>query len=421
MRTTSFCQFLDRSSTPWHAGQTLAERLREAGFVEVKETEPWRLERGRGYFVQRDQSSLIAFRLGGPKLRLVAAHTDSPGLRLKPRAPHREGSFLRLAVEIYGGPILATFSDRDLSLAGRVVVREGRRIRLELIDFEKPVVRLPNLPIHINRHVNEEGLKFDKQNHLHLILEVLEAQLSPLDRFKALLAELVACPPEAVLGWELLPYEAVSARIWGTRGQFLASGRLDNLGSCFAAIEALIETESTETTPMAVLFDHEEVGSIGFKGAESDFLLSCLRRLAASLGQPLEELLPQGLLLSADMAHAFHPNFPDKFDVHHRPMIGGGVVIKENANLRYLADPVLQAVVLAICEEEGIPYQFYVHRNDIPCGSTIGPMAARLGFRTLDVGMPLWAMHSVRECMGTEDLEPFVRLLTAFYRHPAPF
>ncbi len=419
MRTTSFCQFLDRSPTPWHAGQALAERLRRAGFVEVKEPEPWRLERGWGYFVQRDQSSLIAFRLGGPKLRLVTAHTDSPGLRLKPRAPHTSGGYLRLSVEIYGGPILATWSDRDLSLAGRVAVREGKGIALKLIDFRVPILRLPNLPIHINRRVNEEGLKLDKQNQLHLLLQPLQDHLSPLDRFKKLLADRLGLPPGAILSWELLPYEAVPAAVWGPEGEFLASGRLDNLGSCFAAIEALIEAEEGETTPLVALLDHEEVGSMSHKGAESDFLSTVLQRIAAALGKPAAEILPQSALLSADMAHAFNPNFPDRFDPDHRPLLNRGVVFKENAGLRYMADPWLLGFAITLCEAQGIPYQFYVQRNDIPCGSTIGPIASKLGLRTLDLGMPLLAMHSIRECMGTHDLEPFIRLLSAFFSAPA--
>ncbi|MCX8049861.1 MAG: M18 family aminopeptidase [Methylohalobius sp.] len=419
-------RFIDASPSPWHAVARMIEWLEEEGFCGLDERESWRLEACGRYYVLRDDSSLIAFVLGTDPLpeagfRLVGAHTDSPGLRLKPNPAHAAEPMLRLGVEIYGSPILATWTDRDLSLAGRVALR-GETPTVCLVDFEEALVRLPNLAIHMNREVNETGLKLDKQTELPLLLAVLEQELPPAQQFLKLLAECIDCSEQAILGFELCAYDTHKGAFWGAEGEFIASSRLDNLASCHAALEALLAEEETAATRVVALFDHEEVGSESFKGAGSSFLQDCLFRIGAALGLGPSEVrraLAASFLISADMAHAFHPNFSGWYDSEHKLVINQGPAIKVNANLRYTTEAFSQALFIGWCEEANVPFQLYVHRSTLSCGTTIGPIAsARLGVRSLDVGNPLWAMHSVRESAGTCDHAFLIGALTQFFACP---
>lgn len=416
-------RFIDASPSPWHAAATLAEWLEEAGFHCLNERDLWALEPMGRYYVLRDDSSLIAFSVGTDPLpeagfRIVGAHTDSPGLRLKPNPAHAAEPMLRLGVEVYGSPILATWTDRDLSLAGRVALR-GETPTVCLVDFEEPLLRLPNLAIHMNREVNETGLKLDKQTELPLLLAVLEEELSPAQQFLRLLAERIDCPEEAILGFELCAYDTQKGAFWGPEGEFIAASRLDNLASCHAALEALLAEEQASATRVLALFDHEEVGSESFKGAAGSFLQDSLLRIgdAFDLGPcELRRALAASFLISADMAHAFQPNFPWGYDPEHKLIINRGPAIKVNANLRYTTDAFSQALFIGWCEEAGVPFQRYVHRSNLPCGTTIGPIAsARLGIRSIDVGNPLWAMHSVRESAGTCDHAFLIQVLVQFF------
>ncbi|BCX88054.1 aspartyl aminopeptidase [Methylomarinovum tepidoasis] len=419
-------RFIDSSPTPWHAAAALVEWLEEEGFSALDERSPWTLAPGGRHYVLRDDSSLIAFIVGTDDpvragFRLVGAHTDSPGLRLKPRAPHTADPMLRLGVEIYGGPILATWTDRDLSLAGRVVLR-SEPPSVCLVDFGEPLLRLPNLAIHMNRKVNDEGLKLDKQTELPLLLEVLAGELPPQARFRQLLAERLECEPDAIVSWELSVYDTHKGAFWGPAQEFIAAARLDNLASCHAAIRALIAEEETAATRVCALFDHEEVGSESFKGAASSFLRDTLERIGTALGldgPARQQALAASFLVSADMAHAYHPNFPQGYDGEHKVRVNGGPVIKTNANLRYTTEALSQALFIGWCEEAEVPWQHYVHRTDLPCGSTIGPLtSARLGVRSIDVGNPLWAMHSVRESAGVVDHAWMIRVLERFFACP---
>ena len=420
-------RFIDASPSPWHAATTMAEWLEEEGFQGLDERDPWSLEANGRYYVMRDDSSLIAFIPGEEPLesagfRIVGAHTDSPGLRLKPQPAETADPMLRLGVEIYGSPILATWTDRDLSLAGRVALRSDPPT-VCLVDLETPRLRLPNLAIHMNRRVNEEGLKLDKQSELPLLCKNLENELPPGRQFSELLAAELDCDPDSISGWELNVYDTQRGTIWGTEEEFIASARLDNLASCHAALSALLAGDSSAGTRVCALFDHEEVGSESFKGAAGAFLPDVLTRIAASMG--LDEIsrrqaLAGSYLISADMAHAYQPNFPKGYDPGHKVAVNRGPVIKTNANLRYTTEAFSQALFTGWCEEAGVPWQQYAHRTDLPCGSTIGPMtSASLGVRSIDVGNPLWAMHSIRESAGVVDHSYLIKVLECFFACPS--
>lgn len=415
--------FIDASPSPWHAVAGLEQALLAQGFQRLQETQRWQLEAGGRYYLLRDGSTLAAFVVGQAGLDehgylLIGAHTDSPGLRLKPHAAHAADPLLRLGVEVYGGPILATFADRDLSLAGRVVLRDGTQ---RLLRFEQPLLRLPNLAIHMNRKVNEEGLKFNQQTELPLILAAVQAALPPQQRFIRLLADHLDCQPHDVAAWDFNVYDTHPGAFWGAAGEFIADSQLDNLASCHAALSALLETcgEALAETRLCVFFDHEEIGSESAKGADGSFLRDVLERIALALGVERAgylQALANSFCISADMAHAYHPNFAAYYEPHHTVKVNGGPVIKINANQRYATDSVSAARFAQCCEAAGVPCQRYVHRSDMACGSTIGPMtAAGLGVRTVDVGNPMWAMHSIRESAGTLDHGYMIRALARFF------
>jgi aspartyl aminopeptidase len=416
--------FIDASPSPWHAVHSAAERLLAQGFSRLEESERWQLTAGGKYFVIRGGASIIAFVVGSQPLassglRIVGAHTDSPGLRLKPHAAHHQEGLLRLGVEVYGGPILATFTDRDLSLAGRVNVRAGDGFASRLLRFAEPLLRLPNLAIHMNREVNEQGLKLHKQNELPLLLAMAADGLDADGRFRSLLASELQVEAGDILNWELNAYDTQPGGFWGASQEFIADSQLDNLASCHAALSALLATAAPEATCLCAFFDHEEVGSESAAGAGGSFIGDVIARLADNLGLDEEDrrrMLAQSFFISADMAHAWHPNFPAAYEPCHRVQMNGGPVIKSNANQRYSTDANSAARFLAICEQVGVPCQQYAHRTDLGCGSTIGPIvASRLGVASVDVGSPMWAMHSVRESAGVLDHGYMIKALTAAF------
>ncbi len=416
--------FLDASPSPWHAVAVATTRLAAAGFASLDEGERWSLQPGGRYYVVRGGSSLIAFSLGGASpdrsgWRLVGAHTDSPGLRIKPQPVLAGDSALRLAVEVYGGPILATFADRDLSLAGRVVVGTAGGPETRLLAFGRPLVRLPNLAIHMNREVNEQGLKFNRQSELPLLLAV-GGIADGEGQFRRLLADTLGVEPESLLAWDLAAHDTQPAAFWGADREFVASGRLDNLASCHAALSALLATETSDATAVVALFDHEEVGSESAVGAGGSFVGDVLARLAAALGVDAEGercARARSFFVSADMAHAWNPNYPAAYEPGHRVLVNGGPAIKINASQRYATGADTAARFARLCADAGVPCQRYVHRSDLGCGSTIGPqVAARLGVPTVDVGNPMWAMHSLRESAGVLDQAAMVKVLREHFR-----
>ncbi|MBU1689572.1 MAG: M18 family aminopeptidase [Gammaproteobacteria bacterium] len=405
--------FIDASPSPWHAVASAEARLLANGFTRLEEGERWQLAAGGRYYAVRGGASMIAFVLGSRPMaetgfRIVGAHTDSPGLRLKPKAALAGDGLARLGVEVYGGPILATFTDRDLSLAGRVVLRTASGQETRLLRFERPLVRLPNLAIHMNREVNEQGLKLNKQTELPLILGLLGEGEDAEVQLRKLLADKVQGEATDLLSWELNVYDAQKGCLWGAKEEFIASRQLDNLASSYAALAALIMTEQPTATCVAAFFDHEEVGSESATGAGGSFVNDVLTRIGFQAELDEEDrrrAMARSFFISADMAHAYNPNFPNAYEPGHKVMVNGGPVIKTNVNQRYTTNAETSARFMGLCEKAGVPHQQYAHRSDLGCGSTIGPMvAAQLGVASVDVGSPMWAMHSARESAGVHDL-----------------
>lgn len=415
--------FLNASPTPFHATTSLAMRLEAAGYRHLDERAPWHTEAGGRYYVTRNDSSIIAFKLGKRPvveggIRLVGAHTDSPCLRVKPSPELQRQGYFQLGVEVYGGALLAPWFDRDLSLAGRVTYRRDGKVESQLIDFYQPIAVIPNLAIHLNREANM-GWAINAQNELPPILAQLAS--SETADFRALLAEQLAMEhdfnPDAVLDYELSFYDTQSAAIVGLNQDFIASARLDNLLSCYAGMQALIDS-SDEETCVLVCTDHEEVGSCSACGADGPFLEQVLRRVLPE-GDDFVRSIQRSLLVSADNAHGVHPNYADKHDGNHGPKLNAGPVIKINSNQRYATNSETAGFFRHLCLENEVPVQSFVVRSDMACGSTIGPItASQLGVRTVDIGLPTFAMHSIRELAGSHDVDHLVKVLTAFYSSP---
>ena len=412
--------FLKASPTPFHATASLAQRLEAAGYQHLDERAAWHTEAGGRYYVTRNDSSIIAVKLGKRPpleggLRLVGAHTDSPCLRVKPQPELQRQGFFQLGVEVYGGALFAPWFDRDLSLAGRVTFRESGRVQSQLIDFHKPIAVIPNLAIHLNREANQ-GWPINAQNELPPILAQLAG--SEAADFRALLADQLArehgLNADAVLDYELSFYDTQSAAVIGLNHDFIAGARLDNLLSCYAGLQALLAAPDAESCVL-VCTDHEEVGSCSACGADGPMLEQVLRRLLPE-GDDFVRSIQRSLLVSADNAHAVHPNYADKHDENHGPKLNAGPVIKINSNQRYATTSETAGFFRHLCLENEVPVQSFVTRSDMGCGSTIGPLtASQLGVRTVDIGLPTFAMHSIRELAGSHDLAHLVKVLSAFY------
>ena len=429
-RARALLDFIDASPSPWHVVDSAATLLEAAGYRRLDEADSWHLAPGARHYVVRDGSTLAAFRIGSAPLteaglRLIGAHTDSPGLRVKPLAGETRDGLLRLGVEVYGGPILATFADRDLSLAGRVALRAPDAplgVQSRLVRFAAPLLRIPNLAIHLNRKVNEDGLKLDRQSALPPILGTVQDGLPAADHLTRLLADALDADPGRLLGFELNVYDTQPGAFFGPQQEFIADSQLDNLGSCHAALMALLDSDvdAPQASAVCFLFDHEEVGSTSAKGADGSFLDDVLERIGLCCGLGREDYrraLARSMLVSADMAHAFHPGHAGAYDDQHRVHLNHGPVIKTNASQRYTSESLSAGVFQLACERAGVPWQSYVQRSDLACGSTIGPLAAsRLGLRSVDVGNPMWAMHSLRESAGAADHDAMCRALAAFFK-----
>ena len=416
-------EFLAASPTPFHATANLARRLSGLGFAELHEDQPWQLAPGARHFVRRNGSSLIAFIVGRAAaeeqgLRLVGAHTDSPCLKLKPRPELRRHGYLQLGIEVYGGALLNPWFDRDLTIAGRVSFATAEGVGSALLDFGRAVAVIPSLAIHLDRGVND-GRAVNAQNHLPALLgldagESRNFEQILLDR---LLEEHAGCGAQRVLGFELSLHDVQPPALVGLGGDFIAGGRLDNLLSCYAGLAALGSSDS-DCYRLLVCNDHEEVGSVSAAGASGPMLESVLARLLPHREQR-QRALARSMLVSADNAHGVHPNFADKHDASHGPLLNGGPVLKLNTNQRYASSSETGAIFRWLCEAEGVPLQTFSVRADMACGSTIGPLTAAVtGVRTVDVGVPTFAMHSPRELAGARDLHMLARVLKRFYEAP---
>jgi aspartyl aminopeptidase len=424
--------YIAASPTPYHAVATTARMLRDAGFRQVDELERFSLQPGDCGFVTRGASSLIAFRIGTKPsdeagFSVIGAHTDSPNLRIKPKADLVRSGYRQLGVEVYGGALLSTWFDRDLSLAGRVVVSNADGSRsTHLIDLRKPLLRIPTLAIHLNRNVNTDGFVINAQQHLAPILALeTSANVGLLSVInEALRPNEITCDANTLLGFDLCLYDTQPPTISGASGEFIHSARLDNLASCFSATQALVNAPvSAATTRVIALYDHEEVGSVSAQGADSPLLRDTLSRITHELGGVRHDAFPRAMArsfaISADMAHGVHPNYADRHEPGHQPILGNGPVIKTNANLGYATDGESLAHFVHLCRKADVVPQHFVTRSDLGCGSTIGPLTAgQLGLPAVDIGNPMLSMHSIREMAATADVEKLAKVFAVFFGAP---
>lgn len=416
-RTCEMLDFISRSPSCFHAAENLGKMMEEAGFLRLREEEAWNLTPGRGYFVIRNGSAVIGFRVpenprGG--FMIAAAHSDAPALKLKPEPEIRNKNYVQLNVEKYGGAILSTWLDRPLSLAGRAVVETENGVSVRPVCIDRDLALVPNLAIHMNRKVNE-GQSFNVQVDMLPLFGLGENGAGVRD----LLARELQTEKDSILDFDLFLYLREKGRIWGADEEFVSSPRLDDLQCAWSCTKALIETEEFAGIPVCAVFDNEEVGSRTKQGADSDFLRSVLERISVGMGFDAEKhraALAQGLMVSADNGHAIHPNHPEKADAVNYPKINGGIVIKYSANQKYTTDAVSAGLLKTLCRREDIPYQSFANRSDVEGGSTLGNISnAQVSMNTVDIGLAQLAMHSAMETGGVMDTEYLIRALRAAY------
>jgi aspartyl aminopeptidase len=418
---------IEASPTPYHAARRAAEVLEAAGWQPVDPALPLPRDPGGRYLFVRGGSVLAWALPEGPAdcFVVAGAHTDSPNLRVKAHPDRSAAGFRQLGVEVYGGVLVNSWLDRDLGLAGRVAtIDPAGVVTTRLFADDRPLLRIPQLAIHLDRDVWEKGLLLDLQRHLSPLWGVGHDDPGGFRRY---LAERLCVTPDQVLSWDVMAFDVQPPAIAGAGGELLSSARIDNLVSCFAAVRALAsvgEELAVGTIPVVALFDHEEVGSATATGAAGALLATTLERISASAGLDRDghlRTLLRSLVVSADGAHATNPNYVERHEPEHLIELNAGIVVKHNANQRYATDAHSEARLLAVCRQAEVPVQHYVHRNDLVCGSTIGPItAARLGVEVVDVGVPQLAMHSVRELAGVDDVAHLQHALRAAWCFASP-
>ncbi|MCD6233664.1 MAG: M18 family aminopeptidase [Candidatus Marinimicrobia bacterium] len=426
MKDLNLIQFMNESPTASHAVNELKKIAKQKGYREIREDERWSLEPGEGFYLIREDTGFIAGMIGKKAIEkqrwnIAAAHTDSPGFRLKPNAVHVKQGTVLLGAEVYGGPLLSSWTDRDLSLAGRILLREtSGKIITRLWRCQKPVLRIPSAAIHLNRQVNDEGLKLNKQTQLVPLFKMDDPnQVFDGPAFIRWLGREIGEDPRSIVDFQLELYDTQPALLGGPDEEFLLSGRIDNLTMCYATAQALPDTGTVpEYNALVVCFDNEETGSKTLKGGDSFFLGSILERLGLSCGMDRESFLrslSESILFSADGVHAIHPNYAELYEPAHPVYMNRGPALKVNAQNRYATSLYTSALFREIARDAGVPVQTYVHRSDLPCGSTIGPLvSARLGLKTLDAGIGMLSMHSVREMAGIDDIHGITAILSKF-------
>ena len=407
--------FLDASPTPFHATQNMALMFNNAGFIKLSEVDKWELKEGSKYYVTRNDSSIIAFTYPKSKKNyvMVGAHTDSPNLKLKPNPVIKEHGVVKFGVEPYGGLLLNPWFDRDLSLGGRVSYLDSSgTVQSSLLNVAKKIALIPSLAIHLDAQANKERT-VNMQTDICPILTTNE-DFDFDDFITWQLANIGIHDVKEIYAHELSFYDTQKASYVGLRDDFIASSRLDNLLSCYTGMLAICSVES-EKPMLFIASDHDEVGSASTSGAGGSFLENTLRRMFASYDEYVE-MVRSSLMISADNAHAIHPNYPSKHDTNHAPHINKGVVLKVNANQRYASNSTTMARFIKVAHELDEPLQKFVTRSDMGCGSTIGPITAtRIGIDTLDIGIPTYAMHSIRELAGSDDAHSLYKILVEMY------
>lgn len=418
--------FLYKSPTAHHSVKTIKERLDLNGFSEVKESDKWNLQKDGKYYVIKNDSALIAFTVGNGDIeedgfKLIGAHTDSPGFRIKANPEMvSEGKYLKLNTEVYGGPILYTWFDRPLGIAGKVTLKGSLPLKpeIKLVNINKPLLIIPSLAIHMNRNVNE-GLNINKQKDTLPLLSLINDKFEKDGYLVKILAEELNVEPCDILGFDLGLYEVEKGAIIGLNEEFISAGRLDDMWMVYAGIQALIESKSNKSTKVMVCMDNEEIGSLTAQGANSALLLNILERITLALGKDREGLhraLANSLMISADLAHAVHPNVEEKHDPTNRPILGEGPVLKTAASGSYSTDSYNAAIFEGLCNSAEVPYQKFFNRSDVRGGTTIGPITSSLlTIPVMDMGAPLLSMHSIRELATVKDNVYTIKLFTEFY------
>lgn len=423
--TEGLIAMLKGAVSPFHCIKTAEDMLKESGFLALTLTEPWSLKPGQNYYVTIFGTSLVAFRVNegyrpGDSFRLVSSHTDWPGLRIKPNPEMGEGHYQKLNVEVYGGPILNTWMDRPLSVAGKVVLRGETPFapKVRLVDFERPMLTIPNLAIHMNREVNK-GAELNPQRDMLPLMGVAKKALPEHKFFMEALGEKLQVERDEILNYELCIYNAEEPLCIGEKEDLLSAPRLDNITSVYASLRALMGSNRKQGIDVIALFDNEEIGSRTKQGAASLILTDILGRITRALGGDREAhscAVYKSLCISCDVAHAIHPNHPEKADVTNPVYLNQGIVIKMASSQSYATDAGAISVVEALCQAGEIPYTKFLNRADMAGGSTLGSLSSSFtNMPTVDIGVPLLAMHSARELMGTKDEEAMVKLLTMFF------
>ena len=418
--------FIYDSPTAFHAVETVKKILAENGFKEIQESDKWDLKSRDKYYVIKNDSSIMAFVVGDENieetgLRLIGAHTDAPGFRVKPNPQMiSEGKYVKLNTEMYGGPIISTWYDRPLALAGKVAIKGASPLKPEtrLVNINKPIMIIPNIAIHMNREVND-GYKYNKQVDTLPLLGLINEKLENKDYLMDILAAELNVNKEDILHFELMPYEYEKGSLIGINEEMISSGRLDDLWMVYAGLVALLDSRDNSATKVLVCVDNEEIGSLSAQGANSTLLNNLLERLTMGLGKNREEYyraLSNSIMISADLAHAVHPNLGDKADPTNRPVLEGGPVLKIAASGSYSTDSFNGAVFAEVCKSANVPFQKFVNRSDLRGGTTIGPVtAANLTIPVIDMGAPLIGMHSIRELATVKDNAYTIKAFTEFF------
>lgn len=411
--TSELFKFIESSPTAFHAVENIKEELRNSGFEELSQGKDWSLERGKGYFLSRNMSSLLAFKVPKGEISgfmIAASHSDSPAIMIKENSELSDKYYLRLSAERYGGMINSTWLDRALSVAGRVAVKTSWGVSCRLVNFPEPMAIIPNVAIHMNRKINE-GIALSPAVDMIPLYSLSDSEKLGL---KTRVAEALSVNEEDILSWDLLLYNRDKGVDFG---DFISCPRLDDLQCVFASLKAFSDAENLKAMPVLAVFDNEEIGSKNRHGADSDFLENTLRKALSSLEtEGFEDKAAASFMLSCDNAHAVHPNHPELSDANHGVKMNGGVVIKCNSSQQYTTDGLSASLVALMCERSGVPCQYYYNRADIPGGSTLGNISnAQLSLLSADIGLAQLSMHSAFETAGSHDTEYMVKVLKAFF------
>lgn len=418
--------FLYKSPTAYHAASSVKDMLDNEGFEEIFEKDSWKFKKGGKYYLVKNNSAVIAFKVGNGEIekdgfRLIGAHTDAPGFRIKPNAEMKtEDHYVRLNTEVYGGPILYTWFDRPLGIAGRVILKgkSALKPRVELVNINKPVLIIPSLAIHMNRSVNE-GYNFNRQKDTLPLVGFVNEELEKKGYLMSLLTDELGVSEDEILDFDLFLYEYEKGCVMGINEELISAGKLDDQWMVFVGIKALINSTDIDSTKVMICIDNEEIGSLTAQGAQSKLIRGTLERIAIALGKNSEEFfraVSNSIMISADLAHAVHPNLPEKHDPTNRPLLGNGPVLKIAASGSYSTEGVAAGIFESVCKEANVPVQKFVNRSDVRGGTTIGPMsAADLCIPVIDMGAPLIGMHSIRELASVKDNFYTIEAFTKFF------